>query len=222
MTRSPLPQPSPPEFWTVVLATYGVHLAISAWRLSTQGFQGNVLLTDARLLTLLAGEVVLAVLLGRYLYVRGWRLEHFRFQLTLRQAGAGVVLWFVSYLAYAAVALLLLRVPAVRSAVAQVSLQHSITFPVAALLCVVNPAFEEFLNLGYLQQRLSHHGAAFAIGTAMLLRLLTHVYQGPVAVLSILPTGLVFGWYFWSRGKLFPVVFAHALADFLAFGLQRT
>lgn len=53
-------------------------------------------------------------------------------------------------------------------------------------------------------------------GIATLLRFLYHLYQGPVAALSVLPLGLLFGTVFWKWRNLWPLVVAHTLANLLA------
>jgi membrane protease YdiL (CAAX protease family) len=47
----------------------------------------------------------------------------------------------------------------------------------------------------------------------LILRLVTHLYQGPQAVFSILPIGVVLSAYYWKFGKLWPPILAHVLLD---------
>lgn len=47
-------------------------------------------------------------------------------------------------------------------------------------------------------------------------RLLYHLYQGPLAVVGILPSALLFGYWFARAGRLWPLVVAHAILDALA------
>jgi membrane protease YdiL (CAAX protease family) len=108
-------------------------------------------------------------------------------------------------------------IPGVGESVRQVSIRNTTSLPVALLVSVLNPLFEEVLNLGFVQRLLSKHGLAFALGSAVMLRLITHLYQGPLAAVAILPLGIVFGIYFHFRRELLPVVIAHGLLDFDAF-----
>lgn len=62
------------------------------------------------------------------------------------------------------------------------------------------------------------HGAGSAVGAALLLRLVLHIYQGPAAVVGVLPIGLIFGIYAWKTQRLWPVILVHAAMDF--FGLM--
>jgi membrane protease YdiL (CAAX protease family) len=45
-----------------------------------------------------------------------------------------------------------------------------------------------------------------------------HLYQGPLSLISIVPGGLVFAWYYAATRRLWPVVIAHGLLDALALG----
>lgn len=54
----------------------------------------------------------------------------------------------------------------------------------------------------------------------MLVRVLYHLYQGPLGAISILLTGTIFGIYYWKTRKLWPVAFAHIFADFAGFALS--
>ena len=88
------------------------------------------------------------------------------------------------------------------------------------LVSVVNPVFEEFLWLGYGVARLADRiGLRTAALLSLGLRLAVHVYQGPWAVLGVLPLGLAFTWYYGRTRRLWPVVVAHVLFD--ALGLAQ-
>ena len=88
------------------------------------------------------------------------------------------------------------------------------------VISVVNPVFEEFLWLGYgvarFVDRLGLRGASIL---SIVLRLAVHTYQGPWALLGVMPLGLAFTWYYGRTRRLWPVVVAHVIFD--AFGLAR-
>jgi membrane protease YdiL (CAAX protease family) len=81
------------------------------------------------------------------------------------------------------------------------------------LFIVVNSFFEEMIVTGYMVTALSREGAALAITTSTLLRFLYHLYQGPLASISILPLGLLFGAVFWRWRNLWPLIVAHTVAN---------
>ena len=91
-----------------------------------------------------------------------------------------------------------------------------VTLPAIIALAMVNGLYEETFLLGYLQRGFLAAGPSFAIGLSVLVRVLYHLYQGPLGALSVLLFGLVVSLFHWRTGKLWPVVFAHTLADAFA------
>lgn len=84
-------------------------------------------------------------------------------------------------------------------------------------LAIVNGAYEEVFLLGFLMRGLRRFGASNAIGVSLLVRLLHHMYQGPLGALSVLVFGGVLSIFYWRKGQLFPAVFAHVLAHIVPF-----
>ena len=54
-----------------------------------------------------------------------------------------------------------------------------------------------------------------ALSVTVGVRLIYHLYQGPLGVASIVPIGFIFGWFYIKYGKLWSVIVAHALMDFI-------
>ena len=86
---------------------------------------------------------------------------------------------------------------------------------------VVNSIFEEALVTGYVVTALAEQGPALAITASTLLRFAYHLYQGPVASISVLPLGLMFAAVFWKWRTLWPLVMAHSLINVMAFSSTR-
>ncbi len=59
-------------------------------------------------------------------------------------------------------------------------------------------------------------GTTTAINVSAGIRVFYHFYQGALAVLSITPMALLFGYWFARTGRLWPLIVAHALQDFIA------
>jgi membrane protease YdiL (CAAX protease family) len=80
----------------------------------------------------------------------------------------------------------------------------------------VNGIFEE-LFVG----RLHHHalrdvrGVWTAINVSTVVRLLYHLYQGPIGVITIIPMGLLYGYVYARTRLLWPLIFAHVLIDII-------
>jgi membrane protease YdiL (CAAX protease family) len=81
------------------------------------------------------------------------------------------------------------------------------------LFSMVNGAFEEVFLLGVLVRGLRHHGLSIAVGLPLLVRVLYHLYQGPLGAVWILVFGLVFTACYLRLGRLWPLVLAHTLWD---------
>jgi hypothetical protein len=84
-------------------------------------------------------------------------------------------------------------------------------------LGLVNGAYEEIFLLGFLARGLRGYGLPVALGVPLLVRLLYHLYQGPLGATSVLAYGAVVSLYFVASERLFPVVFAHAVGDIVPF-----
>lgn len=84
------------------------------------------------------------------------------------------------------------------------------------LLSTVNPVFEEVLVVGYVMSVIQRrHSMWLAINISTLIRLSYHLYQGPVAIISIVPMGLLFGYCYARTGRLWPLILAHAMMNFI-------
>jgi uncharacterized protein len=64
--------------------------------------------------------------------------------------------------------------------------------------------------------RVSLQGAslAMAVNISAAIRLSYHLYQGVAGVLTVVPVGLLFGFWFARTRQLWPLIFAHAVLDF--------
>jgi membrane protease YdiL (CAAX protease family) len=84
-------------------------------------------------------------------------------------------------------------------------------------MVVVNPFFEEILYLGFtanlLRQRFGYWAAFWSV---VAIRLLVHAYQGPLALISILPLAVIITVYYLRTGRLGPIVVAHMIFDLAA------
>ena len=172
---------------------------------------------DRNSLLLIAYELVAFVLIASFLYVRGWRLGDFDLRASWLGFFVGALLFGGTLILHIAVWDLFAGEPAARSFMAEMAAQARVSLPVAVMLSTVNGAYEEIFLTGYLIKALQAGGAPFAIGVSALIRVLTHVYQGPLGALSVLSFGLVLTLFYWRYRQLWPVISAHAIADFMAF-----
>ncbi len=196
----------------VIGSTFGANFALFLVGLAQQGIQFRIEFDDARLLWLLGYEVVIGTLLGVFLYVRGWRLSDLNLRITRQTFGMAGFL-FAGFYLYGLVMGLVANAFGVSDFFTQISFQGSISLPVAILVSVINPVFEEVLTIAYVTKALNPQGAAFAIGTSALLRLIAHAYQGPLAAVVVFPLGVAFAIVYWRTRELWPLVLTHGLID---------
>jgi membrane protease YdiL (CAAX protease family) len=81
------------------------------------------------------------------------------------------------------------------------------------LFAMVNGAFEEIFLLGVLVRGLRAYGLSVAIGVPLLVRVLYHLYQGPLGAVWILAFGFTFTLVYLRTQQLWPLVLAHILWD---------
>ena len=81
---------------------------------------------------------------------------------------------------------------------------------------IVNPIHEELFVTAYLVTALKElRSPWFAINTSVVIRLTYHLYQGGQGVVGVIAIGLVFAWWYARNGRLWPLVVAHAVFDFV-------
>ncbi len=90
---------------------------------------------------------------------------------------------------------------------------------VLLLAAAAAAVLEETVAVGYLVTRLREMawGAPAAIATSAVLRGSYHLYQGWPMALGNAVMGAVFAWYFVKRGRVGPLIAAHATLDLVAF-----
>jgi CAAX protease family protein len=200
------------EFVIVIVGAFGIFILASVIQAVTQPVLDA---SDGGLQWLLGHELIVLTLLGAFLLVRGWTpaelgLHPYRSDLLfgLGLALAAQVVYFVA--AIAASLVFPLQEPTVVG-------HTSVTVLNVLTMSVVNPIFEEVFVCGYVVATLQKsRGPWTAINVSTGIRLLYHLYQGAYGVLNIVPTGLIFGYWFARTGRLWAPIAAHGLLNFAA------
>lgn len=87
----------------------------------------------------------------------------------------------------------------------------------AAPLLAINPIFEELLYLGFAATAVRQRwGVPAAFCMAVALRMLVHVYQGPLAMVNVLPLSILWAAYYLRTNRLWPLILSHAALDLFA------
>ncbi|MDI9237562.1 CPBP family intramembrane metalloprotease [Lysobacter sp. LF1] len=194
------------EAFAVAAICFGLSVVASVEAVAV-GFPDQVF-SDASNVWAAFIELMLAMAAVFYLRVRDFDVHSLIPRPDLSGVVVGIVLYLVTEIACTAV----LAVLGLESAVVGFSFTGA-SLGSTVLISIVNGTFEEVFLLGVLTRGLREQGASIAIGLSLLVRLLTHLYQGPAGAVSILVFGLVLSVFYVRTGRLWPVVFAHILAD---------
>jgi membrane protease YdiL (CAAX protease family) len=202
------------EFFLVITISFAYYIAssLSVLVLNIQQFE----MTTGRVLRGIATEVAILLVVTWFLRARGWRVNRITGDFRWPALLAGIPLFMAYMFLYASI---VVTVGTFYPRLASITTVRFIpTAPVMVMLAfiVVNSVFEEALVTGYVVTKLSGQGAALAITASALLRLLYHLYQGPIASLAILPLGLIFAGVFWKWRTLWPLIAAHTLVNIFA------
>jgi len=173
-------------------------------------------LDNAHLAGLITYELVAGSLAYAFLRARGWSRQDFPIQLTWSATAAGVLLLLVDFLLHWIAVDVGRGLGGSVEPLKELSRSVSVAFPVAVLVSLVNGAFEELLLVGYVFRALGRQDLSLVLGVSAFLRMVAHLYQGPVGALSILCMGVLFGLVYARYRQLWPLIFAHIAADLLA------
>ena len=197
----------------MVALCFGWFILGSLWSVSA-GFRSGAI-TDASLLGIVGFELVIGPIALIVLRSRGYAMTDLLPSPSWTGCAVGALLYIACLLA-----IRIVLAPLADSSsqpIDQLMATARPSLAVVLLLSVVNGLYEEVFLLGYLMKGFRHRGASFALGLSLLVRVLYHLYQGPHGALSVAVAGLVFGLFYLRTGWLWPVVFAHMLADTLPF-----
>ena len=227
MTSSPI-SAAPPARRAATLelvVVFGLTVGVSWISNITSALGGHppaeTAFSTLHLVSLLIYEAIVAALLVPWLARRGW---------SVRDAGApepfdvvrGIAVWFYCEIVVIFVwwSFAIVQPSAAQALATAHPFAGGATQTWVILASVLNPIFEEFLWLGYgigaLESRV---GLRTACVVSVTLRVSVHAYQGPLAILSILPVGLVLTLSYASSRRLWPVIVAHVVMD--AIGLAQ-
>lgn len=203
---------SPGEAVAVVAICFGWAIWSSLQSLGANAQAGSF--SDGSLISLVIMEVICACVALALLRARKYSISSLYPQPSLKSATLAMPLlfagWLVSWLLVAPFA-------GEQQPIDRMMQEASVSLPVLVLLAMVNGTYEEVFLLGFLMRGLRGFGLSIAIGVPLLIRLVYHLYQGPVGALSVVGFGLVLSIYYAKTGSLFTPVFAHVLADIVPF-----
>lgn len=197
------------ELLLVNFLCFGPFAAISVIELAR--LQSTLVFDNTRALQILGIEVLCGSIALAILRRRGW---NFGLRPTVLQTAAGMALMFGASLLIGMLYELTQALTKTDPAAAT-TMKSTLTWPVLILFTLVNPLYDELFLVAYNVEAAKDSGAAFAISLSAFVRFVCHLEQGPVSAVTILPLGLVFAAVYWRWRRLWPLVVAHAVMDFL-------
>jgi len=205
------------EFAVVVLGAFGYFIVVSLIAVVRHGHQATI--SNRQFGALLVYELVLLLVLGAFLCVRGWTIA----RLDIRPSAGGTLAGFgLAALAYGIYVLAVMSIAAVWPHAVDTLRSSAVSSPGISLVTViavslVNPVFEEVFVCGYIITALRKASDPWiGVHISVAIRLTYHLYQGAIGAVGIVPFGLVLGLWYARTGRLWPAIAAHAVTDFVA------
>ncbi len=168
--------------------------------------------------SILIYEIIALLMIIYILKIRDWKISDFNLTFTFRLIWIALLIMFIRNI----IGNVGFKIFEAFNIVDETTTKHvqyglEANWISISLIIIINSIFEEFILIGYLFKRLEKYHPVIIIGLSMLIRQLYHTYQGWISLFMILPTGLVFGYYYFKHKKLWPVIFAHGFSNLIAF-----
>jgi membrane protease YdiL (CAAX protease family) len=206
------------EFMIVVAAAFGYFIFGNLQSMVVMVLSPDlpwIPISDADLRAVVVYELVLFAVLLPFLYFRGWRLAHIGIAPSAKDTLIGVVFVFALLVIGVFVQIIVMSIfPGLWSQPGDGPFAARLTVLTVVTMSAINPFFEELFVSGYVMTTLkAHFGVSTAVNTSIALRMAYHLYQGPSGVISILPGGLIFAYWYAYTGRLWPIIVAHIILD---------
>ena len=86
-----------------------------------------------------------------------------------------------------------------------------LTLPFIILISIVNPVFEETIEVGYFFQALQGYGMWLTVFASAAFRGFLHLSMGINGLIFMFAEGLLHGFFYWRWRQLWPLIVAHGL-----------
>lgn len=203
------------EFLVVVTWAFGLPIFASIMSLAAPNEGRSPVFSNAELFAAIVFEVIQLGFLAWFLRIRGWTLEKFGLAFSWSGTAIGLALLAVTYALVVGVhyfAQVVFNYD-MQAAIARApKFDEDLSMQLLFLISVVNAIVEELFVAGYVITALQpRKGLWVAINVSVVVRLLYHLYQGPVGVLTAVPMGLLYGYLYSRTRQLWPLIVAHVL-----------
>jgi uncharacterized protein len=204
------------EILIVILLSFGYSILASLLYLF--GYSMNSTFSNATLLSTIFYEIIILFVIMIFLDKRNNQINYSNNISIIKLLTISFILSLAYYFIYYILFFFLSQFITLSysSNVIQSTRSISINIFVILLVSLVNPIFEEFIVVGYIIPTVSSQKSiSYAINVSVLVRFLYHLYQGPIAAISIIPLGLIFAFVFLKWKNIWPLIIAHGIMDFV-------
>jgi len=173
-------------------------------------------ISEAMLRGLFVEQAVMLVCLVWFLRRRGWTAAKVGLRFSLADIPAAFSLWILALGSAWFARMAMLSVLGRHSTLHLVPhlVEQGLRLPTIVIVAVLAGIYEELFISGYLLNVLKKRfGLLPAINVSTGLRLACHVYRGGGVVVSVLPLGLIFGYWYGTHNRLWPLILAHVALD---------
>lgn len=200
------------EFGLVVGGVFALPVLASLWTtFSDIPPAVAVRFTNEDLRALIVWEAGVLLALGWFLRVRGWSVAHFSAYPTWLEFAQAVALTIASYFAWFVTWQLLAPDEAL-----ELGGGSGVDWGLILATSILNPLFEELVLCAYMIPTLARRwGLAAALAVSLAVRVSVHTYQGLPGVVWIALIGLIFSLFYARSQRLWPVLIAHGVLDFI-------
>jgi uncharacterized protein len=171
---------------------------------------------DSKFFQLVCYELCAGWMVYHFLRKNGWVLNRDALDVSWSTTAAGGLLLMVATLLYGITYKIGLSLGGSAQPLYDISASITVSWPLAAIASMVNGTYEELFLVGFVFRALKRESLSFIVGMSVLLRVLAHVYQGPVGALGILTMGVLFAMVYARYRQIWPLIVAHAGCDMLA------
>jgi membrane protease YdiL (CAAX protease family) len=212
------------EFLVVVTWAFGLPIFASIMSLAAPNEGRSPVFTNIELFAAIIFEVIQLGFLAWFLQIRGWTLERFGLAFSWSGTAIGLVLLAVTYALVVGVqyfAQVVFNYDTQGAIARAPKFDADLSMQLLFMISVVNAIAEELFVTGYVITALQpRRGLWVAINASVVLRLLYHLYQGPIGVLTSVPMGLLYGYLYSRTRQLWPLIVAHVALVIIALAMR--
>lgn len=214
MTQSQRTSTTPLEALLVTGMAFGLFIVSSVQAVSANF--ASAAFSDNSLLWIAGVELMLSAAAVTFLYLRGFAVATLMPAPTFKGTITGIGLFFAAWLIGQIVVAPFVGGQPQQPIEVMVN-EARVSVPIVVTMAMVNGTFEEVFLLGFLLRGLRGYGLSVALGITLLVRVLCHLYQGPLGCLWVVGFGFTFAVCYMRSTQLWPPVFAHILWDIIPF-----